>query len=192
MGGSRGHGKIEIRLASFRPSRHISWQFSSPSAPERIPAMSNAVTAMCAVLMAILFGPSATASEPGHTPKLKISIIPRKAASARDRASEVVQKTPEFSLWDAKNKDHAQRRRPRLPCRANRRRPIVGHGYERRLTRLGLVQYRALTRPGRELFHPADPVAPQETFSYLMRGVVRYEADDLERAMGGPRCRLAA
>jgi hypothetical protein len=54
----------------------------------------------CAViLVAVFLRPSATASEPWHNPKLKVSIIPRKAASARDRASEVVQKTPEFSIW---------------------------------------------------------------------------------------------
>ena len=67
--------------------------------------MSTRSLRQCAVaLVAVFIGPLATASEPGHTSKLNVSIIPRKAASARDRASEVVQKMPEFALWDGKDK----------------------------------------------------------------------------------------
>ena len=47
---------------------------------------------------------SVGASDLGHSPKLKTSLIPRKASSARDRASEVVQRTPDFALWDGTKK----------------------------------------------------------------------------------------
>ena len=43
---------------------------------------------------------SLNASDLGHAPKLKTSLIPRKSGSARDRSSEVVQRTPDFAFWD--------------------------------------------------------------------------------------------
>ncbi len=47
---------------------------------------------------------SLNASDLGHAPKLKTSLIPRKSGSARDRSSEVVQRTPDFALWDGTKK----------------------------------------------------------------------------------------
>ena len=47
---------------------------------------------------------SVNASDLGHSAKLKTSLIPRKASSARDRASEVVQRSPDFMLWDGPKK----------------------------------------------------------------------------------------
>ncbi len=52
--------------------------------------------------------------------------------SVRDRASEVVQNA-RFSIWDAKKKLIAQRGRPRVPRRENRRKSIGVRGHERRL-----------------------------------------------------------
>jgi tetratricopeptide (TPR) repeat protein len=135
------------------------------------------------VLVTVAFGNFATASEPGHNSKLQISIIPRRAASARDRASEVVQKTPEFSLWDRNNKV--------TPSGA-------GHVYlveqidgEKLLVmdmneglRGWVSSGTVLSLDQAETFFTQQIQSHREgTFSYLMRGVVRYEADDLDRAV---------
>jgi tetratricopeptide (TPR) repeat protein len=133
--------------------------------------------------VAVFLRPSATASEPWHNPKLKVSIIPRKAASARDRASEVVQKTPEFSLWDADKKI--------TPSGA-------GHMFivERTLGNRFLVSdlnegLRGWVSAGAmvpletaEAFFTGQLKAnPKSAFAFLMRGVARYENDDLDRAV---------
>jgi tetratricopeptide (TPR) repeat protein len=135
------------------------------------------------ILMAVVIGTFATASEPGHLSKLKISIIPRRAASARDRASEVVQKAPEFSLWDSKDK--------LTPSGA-------GHVYlveqidgDRLLVMDMNEGLRGWVSSGSVLsLDQAETLFTQQiqshrdiAFAYLMRGVVRYEADDLDRAV---------
>jgi tetratricopeptide (TPR) repeat protein len=146
--------------------------------------MSTRSVRQCAVvLVAVIFGPSATASEPGHIPKLTISIIPRKAASTRDRASEVVQKIPDFSLWDAKNKV--------TPSGA-------GHVYlveqvdgDRLLVvdmneglRGWISSSSVLALDQAETFFTQQIQSHRnEAFAYLMRGVVRYETDDLDHAV---------
>ena len=146
--------------------------------------MSNCRLLQCvAVLTAILFGQSAAASDAGHTPKLKISIIPRKASSTRDRASEVVQKSPEFSIWDAKNKvTPSGAGHVFLVEQIDGNRLLVMdmneglRGWVSSTTVLSLDQ-------AESYFTQQIQSHRNETFSYLMRGVVRYEADDLERAM---------
>src|ERR1700678_1129733 len=92
-------------LASFRFSRHITRQFSSSLAPERNPAMSRRhFLPNAAVLVLWILCASVAGSDLGHSPKLKTALIPRKASSARERSSEVVQRTPDVVLWDGAKK----------------------------------------------------------------------------------------
>ena len=138
----------------------------------------------CAVIfVAVFLRPSATASEPWHNPKLKVSIIPRKAASARDRASEVVQKTPEFSLWDAKNKV--------TPSGAGHVFLVEQVDGDRLLVTDMNEGLRGWVSSGSVLaLDQAETFFSQqiqshrdEAFAFLMRAVVRCENDDLDHAV---------
>jgi tetratricopeptide (TPR) repeat protein len=182
--GEQTRATVDFPLASFRPPRHITWQFSSAQVPERIPAMSTrSVPLNAVVLAAVFFGSFADASEPGHSPKLQISIIPRKAASARDRASEVVQKTPEFSIWDAKNKV--------TPSGAGHVFIVEQVDGDRLLVMDMNEGLRGWISSGSVLalddaekfFTQQIQLHRNEAFAYLMRGVARYETDDLDHAV---------
>jgi tetratricopeptide (TPR) repeat protein len=135
------------------------------------------------VLVAATLCAPVSASEPGHTPKLKTSIIPRKASSTRDRASEVVQRSPEFSLWNAD-----QRVTPSgaghvfIVERTDGNRWLLSdlneglRGWVSSVTVIPLAQAEAF-------FSQQIQANPTSAFALLMRGVVRYENDDLDRAV---------
>jgi len=136
-----------------------------------------------AVLLVVSLGAHSGASEPGRAPTLKTSIIPRKASSARDRASEVVQKTPEFSLWDANKKV--------TPSGAGHMFIVERTEGDRFLVSdlneglRGWVLAGAVVPLGEaEAFFTGQIKAnPKSAFAFLMRGVARYENDDLDRAV---------
>ena len=54
--------------------------------------------------VAVAVGGPGHGSELTDTPKLRTSLLPRKATRPADLASEFVQRTPEFVLWDADQK----------------------------------------------------------------------------------------
>jgi tetratricopeptide (TPR) repeat protein len=126
---------------------------------------------------------SVTASELGHSPNLKTSIIPRKAASAHDRASEVVQRTPDFALWDRDKK--------LTPAGAGHMfivEKIAGNRWLLSDLNEGLrgwvVPGTVVPLAGAEAFFSQQiKVNPKGAFAFLMRGVARYENDELDRAV---------
>jgi tetratricopeptide (TPR) repeat protein len=123
------------------------------------------------------------ASELGHAPKLKTSIIPRKASSARDRQSEVVQKMPEFTLFDADKKiSPSGAGHMFLVEKTDGDRWLVSdmneglRGWVRAGTVVPIAQAEAF-------FTGQLKANPKNAFALLMRGVARYENDDLDRAV---------
>ena len=136
-----------------------------------------------ALLLVVTVCGSVSASELGHSPKLKTSIIPRKAGSPHDRASEVVQRTPDFALWDTNKK--------LVPSGA-------GHmfivektdGNRWLLSDLNeglrgwiLASTAVPLAEAEKYFSQQVKVNPKSAFAFLMRGVARYENDDLDRAV---------
>jgi tetratricopeptide (TPR) repeat protein len=125
---------------------------------------------------------SVTASDLGHAPKLKVSIIPRKTASALDRASEVVQRTPDFVLWDKNQK--------LIPSGAGHMfivEKIDGNRWLLSDLNEGLrgwVMASAVVplADAEAYFSQQIKVNPKSAFAFLMRGVARYENDDLDHA----------
>jgi tetratricopeptide (TPR) repeat protein len=124
-----------------------------------------------------------TASLAGEVPKLKTSIIPSKSTSLQERPSAVVQIAPGFELWDGRAK--------LVPAGD-------GHIYlveQNTGARLLLSDYNDGSR-GWVASNSVLPLSaadgyfsqqiqsnPRNAFSFLMRGVVRYENDDLEHAV---------
>ena len=136
-----------------------------------------------AVFLVVVLCASVSASELDQAPKLKTSIIPRKASSARDRASEVVQRTPDFALWDANQKV--------TPSGAGHMFIVEKTDGDRLLLsdmNEGLRGWVSATTivtlaDAEELFSEQIKAHPKSPFAFLMRGVVRYENDDLDHAV---------
>jgi tetratricopeptide (TPR) repeat protein len=137
------------------------------------------------IVMYVAFIPCASvaASDLGHSPKLKTSLIPRKASSARDRSSEVVQRTPEFILWDgAKKIVPSGAGHMFLVEKLDGDRLLVSdmneglRGWVSATTIVALADAEAL-------FSAQITANPRSAFAFLMRGVVRYENDDLDHAV---------
>jgi tetratricopeptide (TPR) repeat protein len=136
-----------------------------------------------ALFLMISLCASVTASELGHAPKLKVSIIPRKTASALDRASEVVQRTPDFALWDKKRK--------LIPSGAGHMFIVEKTDGNRWLLSDMNEGLRGWVLAGTVVplaeaegfFSKQIKVNPKSAFAFLMRGVVRYENDDLDHAV---------
>ena len=133
--------------------------------------------------MLALICASATASDLGHTPKIKTSLIPRKTSSARDRASEVVQRSPEFVLWDGNKKI--------APSSAGHVFRVEKIDKDRLLLsdmNEGLRGWAAATSivvlaEAEALFSAQITANPRSAFAFLMRGVVQCENDDFDQAV---------
>ena len=136
-----------------------------------------------AVLVAWILCAPVAGSDLGHSPKLKTSLIPRKASSARDRSSEVVQRTADFVLWDGTKKV--------VPSGAGHMFLVEKHERDRLLLsdmNEGLRGWVSATTivtlaDGEALFTAQIDANPSNAFAFLMRGVIRYENDDLDRAV---------
>jgi tetratricopeptide (TPR) repeat protein len=136
-----------------------------------------------AVFLGFIPCASASGSELGHAPTLKTSIIPRKASSARDRASEVVQRSPDFALWNASTKI--------TPSGAGHMFIVEKTDGARWLLSDLNEGLRGWTLAGTVVplnqadacFSQQIKANPKSAFAFLMRGVVRCENDDLEHAV---------
>jgi tetratricopeptide (TPR) repeat protein len=134
-------------------------------------------------LILALICASASASDLGHTPRIKTSLVPRKTSSARDRASEVVQRAPEFVLWDGNKKI--------APSGAGHMFFVEKIDKDRLLLsdmNEGLRGWAAATSvvvlaEAEALYSAQITANPRSAFALLMRGVVRCENDDLDRAI---------
>jgi tetratricopeptide (TPR) repeat protein len=136
-----------------------------------------------AVLVVWILCASAAGSDLGHSPKLKTALIPRKASSARERSSEVVQRTPDVVLWDGTKKI--------LPSGAGHMFKVEKLEGDRLLVsdmNEGLRGWVSATTivalaDADALFTAQINANPRSAFAFLMRGVVRHENDDLDRAV---------
>ena len=125
----------------------------------------------------------AIATDLGHAPKLKTSVIPRKTSSARDRASEVLQKTPVFVLADAAKQI--------TPSGAGHMFIVEKTEGNRWLLsdlneglRGWVLAANVVPLAQAEAFFTAQiKASPRSAFAFLMRGVARYENDDLDHAV---------
>lgn len=138
-----------------------------------------ALTAYAAVMLCA----SVNASDLGHSPRIRTALIPRKASSARDRASEVVQRSPDFTLWDAKTKiTPTDAGHIFLVERAQGNRLLLTdlneglRGWALASTVVSLSEADAF-------FGEQQKANPNSAFAFLMRGVVRSENDDLDQAV---------
>jgi tetratricopeptide (TPR) repeat protein len=126
---------------------------------------------------------SVSASDLGHSAKLKTSLIPRKATSARVRSSEVVQRAPDFVLWDGtKTFVPSGAGHLFLVEKVERDRLLLSdmneglRGWVSATTIVALADAEAV-------FSAQIDANPRSAFAFLMRGVVRYQNDDLEHAV---------
>ncbi len=134
-------------------------------------------------LLTLFYCASASASDLGHSTKLRISIIPRKTSSARDRASEVLQKTPDFALWDGNKKI--------VPSGAGHVFLVEKIDGQRLLladmnegVRGWLAAGTVIALADADAFFTRQIKANSKSaFAFLMRGVVRNENDDLDHAV---------
>jgi tetratricopeptide (TPR) repeat protein len=121
-------------------------------------------------------------SEPDHVSKLRTAILPRKSTSPHDRESAVVQLTPELVLWDRQNKI--------VPtCAGHVFLVEQDNGRQRLLFDLndgtrGWVMKNVVVplSVADEYFSRQVKTDPRNSFFALMRGVVRFENDDLDGA----------
>jgi tetratricopeptide (TPR) repeat protein len=137
------------------------------------------------IVLALLLLPSqpTRGSEPDPYSKLKIAILPRKSTSPHDRGSAVVQLTPQLVLGDGQKKI--------IPTG-------VGHIYlveKDNGTQLLLFDLNDGTRgwvtknavvplsTADQYFSRQVQTNPRDAFFFLMRGVVRFENDDLAGAL---------
>lgn len=122
------------------------------------------------------------ASELGHALKLKTALIPRRASSARDRASEVVQRTAGFVLKDADTMVT-----PSAPGHVFIVEKIEGDRWlvsDMNEGLRGWIQAGSAVplAKAEKFFNHQVELNPKDEFALLMRGVVRYEHDDIEGA----------
>ena len=136
------------------------------------------------VVLAIAVGTCTSCGCVGPARRRELTAVrgPKKSSSTQDRAFEYMPKAPDFSLTDG-----------------NSRTIPNGVGYICLLERSqgdqvlvairsqGLRGWAPASSPGsaescRGVFLPTDPGQPRDAFPYLMRGMARYENDDLEHA----------
>jgi tetratricopeptide (TPR) repeat protein len=136
------------------------------------------------LVLALLAGGPAMASDPPGGVKIQTFVRPAKSSTTRDRAAEFVQKSAAFCLQDGNDKI--------LPS---------GVGFICLVERAEGNQVQVMIRSqGLRGWAPADSLVPlnhaetffsrqieanpKDAFAFLMRGVVRFENDDLEHACG--------
>ena len=134
-----------------------------------------------ALLLLIVLCTDLRGADPAHPIQLRTVIIPRKVSSTKDRALEAVQRTEAFILWDAN--------KPIKPCgvgfvylveRIDGNRLLLSEPSE---GLRGWVQSSAVVplTEAEPFFSGLIKVNPRNTFALLMRGVVRYETDNLDQ-----------
>ncbi len=136
-----------------------------------------------AVAIAVAGAAAARASDSYGAPKLKTVLVPRKSSNKLDHTSECVQKSPIFCLWDATRKI--------TPSAAGYLYRVEQSDFNRVLVcdlsegLRGWAPASAFVPLNRaEAFFSAQIQAnPKDAFAFLMRGVVRFESDDLDRAV---------
>jgi len=138
---------------------------------------------LVALLVAFAAGVRARASEPADLHKLKSSLLPRKSSRPQERASACVQRTPGFVLWDADRKvTPGAVGYVYLVEQSDGNRLLVSDLNEglRGWTPAAAVIPLDQAEP---FFSQQIKSNPKSVFAFLMRGVVRYENDDLDHAL---------
>jgi tetratricopeptide (TPR) repeat protein len=142
----------------------------------------NRLRASALLAVAIAAGAPASAADPNGATTLKVVLVPRQASSELDRASECLQRTPDFALWDQSKKI--------IPSAA---------GYVYRVERAEAGRLLVSDRSeGLRGWVPASAVVPlnqaapcfaaqvqanpQSSFAVLMRGIVRLENGETDQA----------
>jgi tetratricopeptide (TPR) repeat protein len=143
------------------------------------------IPTICLVVVAaaIAAGGPGRGSELEGAPTLKTSLLPRKPTRPQDVASECVQRTPEFVLWDADKKI--------TPSAAGYVYIVEQSGGGRLLLsdlnegRRGWAFAGAVIplNQAESFFSEQIRAHPKSAFALLMRGVARYENDDLDHAL---------
>ena len=125
---------------------------------------------------------SAPAADLSRVAKLKTFLVPRKASSPHIRASECVQKTPEMILWNAHKKITPSAIGFIYVVEENDGDRLLlsdlnegVHGWASPNAMVPLNQAEAY-------FSKQIQANSRNAFAYLMRGVARFENDDLEKA----------
>jgi tetratricopeptide (TPR) repeat protein len=142
-----------------------------------------AIAAIVAVVAAIILTTPTTAADRDTPIKLNTWLIPRKAANAQVRASLYVQKSPDFVLWDRDTKitpgaagyiyylERADGNRLLLADQNEGAR-----GWVRGDSVVQIAEAEAY-------FSSQIQANPRDAFALMMRGVVRFENEDLDRAL---------
>jgi tetratricopeptide (TPR) repeat protein len=150
----------------------------SPS-PNRTTPFGRLVT----MVVALLVGGQAMASDPPGGVKIQTFVRPTKSSTTRDRAAEFVQKSPAFYLQDGADKispsgvgyiclvEGGQGNQVQVWIRSQ---GLRGWAAADALVPLNHAE---------TFFSRQIEANPNDAFAYLMRGVVRFENDDLEHAL---------
>ncbi len=140
------------------------------------------LSAAALLIVLAMCGP-VLASDLGHAPKLKTSVIPRKTSSARDRASEVLQKTPVFVLADAAKQITPSGAGHMFIVEKTEGNRWLLSDLNEGLRGWALAANVVPLAQAEAHFTAQIKASPRSAFAFLMRGVARYENDELEHAV---------
>ena len=129
------------------------------------------------------FCASAGASDLGHAPKIKDLAHSQKDQQRPRSGFRGCAANARFRALGWEQEDHSQRRRAHVPRRENRRGSTAAFGHERGPARLGVGQHHRRLAEAEAFFSAQIKANPRSAFAFLMRGVVRYENDDLDHAV---------
>jgi tetratricopeptide (TPR) repeat protein len=174
----------DFRLAPLPVPRHIDGPLGSNWSLERIPHRSSMPSfRYLALLGTSIVGATAGATEPTRADGVTTQGFPTRSSSNRDPASLVLPKNQDFALWDADKK-----RIPPTPGliyrveRADGPRVLLtvpseglrGWAWSRSVIPLSQAD---------SYFSYVIQIKPRDPFAFLMRGIVRYQNDDRDRAL---------
>jgi tetratricopeptide (TPR) repeat protein len=175
-------------LASFRTLRHIDRRFSSVLASERTLSMSRVMRQITTAGLVAIFLPAfVCARVRGHDlpggMTMTMFIRPSTSRVKCDRATAYVQKTPDFSLRNGDTKI--------TPgcmgfiCQLERTSGDQSLFWVRSESLRGWAPTYELVplNHAEAFFSKKIKVNPRDAFAFLMRGVVRCENDDVDRAL---------
>jgi tetratricopeptide (TPR) repeat protein len=136
------------------------------------------------IILALVLAGTATASDPPGGVKIQTFVRPAKSSTTRDRAAEFVQKAPIFSLRDGS--DTIVPSGVGFICLGER---AQGDQVQVWIRSQGLRGWAAADsvvplNHAEAFFSRQIEANPKDAFSFLMRGVVRFENEDLEHAFG--------
>jgi tetratricopeptide (TPR) repeat protein len=134
-----------------------------------------AAMAMCAF---------ARADDPARLTRLKTVLVPRKSSSPQVRVSECLQKNPAFFLWDADKKITPSSAGFVYVVEQNKGNRLLlsdlNEGVRGWASPLAMVPL----NQAEVYFSGQIKANPRNAFAYLLRGVARFENDDLDHAAG--------